>query len=347
VKQLLETDARMEFAFTDNFPSLAVGVGREIAEKLSLTAINFLQARTRNWDLIVFADHNRACRFAPHIPKLQVYHSLTGGKIIDGENFRFGAQQTAHHNQPIYKLMLVPSEKMKRRALTINPRLGKSIAVVGDPFVDTLCSMNAKRETIRAELGFSPDDTVILLQSTFGEHSLIESMGVGILEATQSLLREYKFVLSTHPAHWSGPHFKKSIHDLITGQRGQGITVMEPGDSWERYAIASDACLSDHSGLVYNYALLGKPLAMIKLPDGLIGEAAEESIIYDAVPHLHSCSELPELLDALTRNFSSKKLAQTTSILVSYPGRAHELIRHHLYELLKCSPPGTALSPPH
>lgn len=342
VQRLLEQDMRVDFALTNARRSQNPEVSREIAIRMDLPYQTFYESRTRKWDLIVFSDHSGVCRFAPQLPKLQVYHSLSGGKVIEGENYRFGAKHTIYRNKPLYDLMFVSSYGMERRALATNSLLKGRLAVVGDPDVDNLLAMNANREAIRQELGFRETDKVILIQSTIRQHSLIESMGAKILKIVGTLLSEYKFVLSTHPNYWTTPPSHPSIFELIIQQRLNGITVMSPGDSWERYAIASDACLSDYTGLVCNYALLKKPLAMIKMTDGLLSDGAEESIIYDAVPHLDFPEELPQLLASLIEDFPLEKLTRATSQILSCPGQSETLMRAHLYELLNLDPRAAA-----
>jgi hypothetical protein len=339
-QRLLRHDPRLEFSFTVESPRPPVAWELAAARSLGMPLVSHLRARLQNWDLLLLADHGGAGRFAPHLPKVQLYHSLSGGKMVDGENYRFAPSRTLRRGRPLYERMFVPGEAMCARALRGNPALGATIAVIGDAGVDAMIAMNARRAILRRELGFLPDERVVLVQSTFGAHSLMEAMGEELCEVIATLPGRYRFVLSTHPKHWSGDSrgSHENLRATLRRQREKGVVVLEMDDPWERYAIASDLCVSDHTGLVCNYAMLGKPIIMLLLPPDILSEGSEELMVYNVVPHLPQAAALPDLLARVERDYPLDGLQRVARAIVSCIGQADTRMRDHFYQLLRLPP---------
>ncbi|WP_433871278.1 hypothetical protein [Saccharopolyspora sp. CA-218241] len=133
--------------------------------------------------------------------------------------------------------------------------------VVGDPCYDRLAASLPMREHYRRELG-TGDRTLVLLASTWGEHSLFGARGGLAAELVDLLPPErYQVALVLHPNVWTR-HTRMQLELWTRRARAGGLLLVPPLRAWQAAMVAADVVISDHGSLTCYAAALGKRLLL-------------------------------------------------------------------------------------
>jgi len=340
LRRLVDSDSRLSFVITA--PSKTeFGSFAERCRSENLSRSGYLRSRLLPWDLIVFADHWIAPSFDPASKKLLVNHAISGGKIVHGLPYRYNPDLINYPDgRRLYDRIFEASQEICNRVLAHQPDLTDVIAVVGDLRADQLLAMQADREEIRQRLGFEKSEIVVLVQSTWGP-SIMESMGRELIAQCRRLTKQnrYRFILSTHPKHWSGAYAEKHPWGkFLLGQEGDDFVIAKPEDDWAPLMIASDITLTDHTSLAVTYALLGKPMLYVALPEAKLVEQFPVWKLSRVLPQLSEPETLEADLQKALTQFPADEVAAIAAEIVAYPGEAANRMTKHFYELLNLSP---------
>lgn len=337
--ELIRDDKRIELRFTGPpYHGHSDRSTRELANQLSLPFTGYAMARTRLWDLILFADNASAEAFHPDIPKIQIYHSLGSGKIIGGENYRYGRRAFREDGRPVFTKMLEASDEIRQLAIAARPALADVIVTVGDLNADAMLSLQSHRDEIRESLGFNRSDKVVLIQSTWGDASLMESVGAALIAEAHKLARRgaYRFILSTHPNHWHGTYAEQHPWgEFIRSKERDGFLVIKPGQRFEEYHVAADVAITDHTGLSLNFALLHKPMVFVPISADTVMPNSWEAQLYALSPKLTDPASLESTLHEAISNYPIDELRALSAKIDSCPEMAAERIREEIYSVLQ------------
>ena len=314
-----------------------VAEARTLAPTLEAPFVPVWSAAMQWWDLILFSAHHAPHRFHPAVPKLFIHHSYDSGKKANGADHRYGAPFVLdEQGESLYSAYLEMSEATRERVEAELPALAGRIRVVGDLMADRMFDATTRRDEVRAELGFSPEDRVVIMMSTWGAESMMEAMGETLIEAAEGLVGTYRFVLSTHPNHWTGPYSEKHPWgDRLLATRANGFDVITPDDDWTRFAIASDAAISDHTSLAVTYALLGRPLFFVPVDEAVMTLGTLGRQLYDALPRIDGAHQLENTLKTAWSDYPKANLETISRRIDSYPGEAATRIRAEVERLVE------------
>lgn len=310
---------------------------RPLAEQLGHRYVPYWKARMQWWDLIVFPEYRAADRFHPDAPKVLVNHFLGGGKMINGKEYRF-ERELVHMGRPMFRKIFDASYASRERAIAADPKLAEQIVVVGDLRSDEMFKLVDRREEIRRELGFQPDDTVVLVQSTWGPQSIMERWGPELLDEALKIQdgTEFRFIASTHPLHWSGRRVAEHPWgEHLLSLQPRGLRVVRPEDDWGVSMVASDMVISDNTSLAATYCQLGKPLMFIDGLEDFVPEGSTVGKLYEISPHLASADDLHRTLCQVQDDYPYEQLRHIAYGVNAYPGEAEKKIRAELMEELE------------
>jgi len=339
LREVFSDDSSVEFAVTDSPRGTA---NRALIEKWcrqhGLDYLPFGRARWRTWDLMIFADHDDMARFPVDVPKVRISHGIFGSKLVGGVPYRYDPKWIEYRRKVFYSRMFEPSEYAVECALSHNPKLDSIAVAVGDLSADRLLSLRPERDGIRAGFGYFPNDFVILLQSTYGATSLMESIGKALVGKCINLAeaKGWKFILQTHPHHWTGPHAVDHPYGqfLLKQEDKPGITVIHPDEDWAPHMIASDMVITDHTSLSMTYALLSKPTLFVDVPGTQLIEGNPGHRLAQILPKLSSVGNLAEDIKRARDTFPREQVAEIAKDILSYPGEAVERMRSELLGFL-------------
>lgn len=341
VADLIRDDPRIELSLTAPASHGHAGTpGRDLASKAMVGYVPYIRARAAKWDLVVYASNGFTHAYRPQIPRILINHSLTGGKIISGQNTRYGKGNTMSRGLPTFTRMFEASETVRQRAVEQNPSLSEVVVLVGDLRTDRMLGNVQSQELIRGEYGIESDKPVVLIQSTWGKASLMEAYGDQILPAARHLAEggKYHVLISIHPNHWgNSPHAKQQPWgSRALEYETDGLTILRPGNNWERYLVMADVAITDHTANAAVFAMLKRPMLFIEIPEDVVLPDSIERKLYDLCPRLHtdSLDHLEaEIRHAIDR-YVATQLETLVPDIVSCPGEAEVRILEQIYDVL-------------
>ncbi len=295
-------------------------------------------ARLWAWDLVIVATHVEP--FHPMIPVVRVLHGIgSSSKIVKGHEFTYGPSRVLRADgRARYSRIFESSESRAREVERHVPALVGHLAVTGSLAADELLDRQGAVAQIRREMGFGSSERVIVSLSTFGPHSLMETVGRPLIREMRRLTAEgrYRFVVCTHPNLWAAQRRPEQPWDeFLRRQRQYGLTIIEPGEDWTHALVAADAAISDHTSLATAFALLGKPLAFVDVDASALQSGSTMSRLIEVSPTLSDPAELGQFLDGLLEQGQPPQLGAIAAEVVSYPGQAASRTSAELYRLLE------------
>ncbi len=303
--------------------------------------INIIFALVLYWDLIIFVNHpwGFGIWFAPFIKKIYINHGLHTGKINNrqGEDGVYGpCRVNRPFKRPYYQCMLVSSEHEKKQAIFENPFLKDRLYVAGFLKADNLVKQNYQREAIRHKLNLSPHTVVIHIISTWGSHSLMQTIGEELLDEAVRLADKTncQFIFSLHPRHDEfGDIQSRFRNDILDNFEKKGLTVNR-GLDWEEYVIAADCAISDHSSLSLYYFLLNKPVSYIKVQSTEYLEDYLFNFLNQNFPCLNQANELVAIVHQLMTNDFKVPINKVKKMILSHQGKSAERYLQKIEQLL-------------
>lgn len=297
------------------------------------------------WDMALFGTHGSDLFFGRTTARVHVQHGIGAGKRVDGHNFTYGPRWALWRGQPKYEVMLEASHAVRDRAVAACPQLGPVITVVGDLAADRLLASLPARDTYRQALGIAPDETAILVTSTWGPYGLMARMGPRLLPALLRLSGKRRVMLTMHPHLWSGHHgdrrhWARRLSAYVHG----GLLVCHPDETWVPYLAAADIAVTDHGSLGVYWSLLSRPTITIPAPTHLCAPGSRIAALHHSSLTLADPDVLDETITKALATFDPENHAGQRDAVVSYPGQAARRVRDALYQLLHLTPPAV---PPH
>ncbi|MCX4727238.1 hypothetical protein [Streptomyces sp. NBC_01306] len=236
-------------------------------------------------------------------------------------------------------------EQLERLRLSC-PEAVPTAVLAGDPCFDRILAALPSRESFRRRLGVTPGQRLVVLNSTWGPHSLFaqESFPWLLRELTGSLpVDEYRICAVLHPNIWHG-HGPGQIDRWLRRARDAGLTVIPPLGPWRQALVASDAVIGDHGSVTFYAAAIGRPVLLGAFPHEDLDPASPVAALGRTAPHLRPYKpprpQIEGLLDGWFPGRHDAVTAQTTSA----PGESGTLLRRTFYRLLRRDePPWPAL----
>jgi hypothetical protein len=282
--------------------------------------------------------------------RIHLFHGVAGKYRLDAPA----------HIAPVvatFDRLLFPNrDRLMRYAAAglVDPE-GPVPVLVGYPKVDCLVDGSLNRPAIQDGLGLDPCVPTVLYAPTWSPYSSLHAAGESIIASLARL--GVNVIVKLHDrsyersARASGTvDWRKRLEDVCREHRvhlAQGFDVAP-------YLFVSDALVTDHSSVGFEFMLLDRPVVVIDCPE-LIEKA---QVSPDKVAMLRSASQLTSAnraADAVRRSLRdpdglSERRKQVASELFYCPGTAATRAARSIYGLLGiCTPdalPGDAATPP-
>lgn len=125
--------------------------------------------------------------------------------------------------------------------------------VVGDPCFDRLQASLTERDRYRRLLGATGGRRLVVVSSTWSEHSLLGRCPDLPLRLVRELpVDEYAVAVVLHPNIWS----RHNPQDLLREAVAAGLLVVPPQNGWQAALVAADWVVGDHGSVsLYGAAL--------------------------------------------------------------------------------------------
>lgn len=311
-------------------------------DQIQVQALDFKQAVSRNWHLILLCHHEHSARFLPKIPKVFIQAGLGAGELTGRGSVYDRSLISDDAGKALYSCVFVPSQAAYERMAPGDDVFRSVARVVGDPVADRLVVSNSLREQYREKVGVFGSQRVVLLSSTWSRGSLWE-LGIGRLLAEACQLPEdYVPLLRLHPRLWettSGGY----IENIVAPYEGR-VRLLPPGSDWIPQLVAADVTIGDFGSLALYTSFLGRPFLKFPTEATYCPESPASTYLreFNTLSLEFSKYPLVTQIASATGSFDSRQFADLEEI-ATFRGISRRLIRPYLYKAMRLPEPAGEL----
>lgn len=345
---LLEADHRLEVQFTtpataDTWPGV-----EEYVRDAGGVVLPWHQVLRTRFDLALAASYSEIDKL--DAPVLVVPHGMGGGR---SRRSPWTTAQDVGQMRPRDVLMrngrVVPAavavahEADARRWRADCPEAAERIVVAGDPCFDRIQASVPFRDLYRRALGVRPDQTLVLLSSTWSRFSLFG----GDLDVWSRVLDElpadrYRVVAALHPNIWA-LHGRRQVLAWLADHMAGGLGVVPPEEGWRAGLAAADVLVGDHGSVTRYGAALGVPVLMSAACGQDVPDGGSAALLRSLCPTIDQERGLENQLAAAVTGHRPDRYAALAESVSSCPGRSSAILRSTMYRLLDLPEPARAV----
>lgn len=345
---LVETDPRVEVQFTtpataDTWPGID-----EYVRGTGGVVLPWHQVLRTRFDLALAASYSEIDKL--DAPVLVVPHGMGGGRsrrspwTTPGDIGQVRPRDVLMRDgRVVPAAVAVAHESDARRCQADCPEAADRIVVAGDPCFDRIQASVPLREVYRRTLGVRPDQTIVMLSSTWSRHSLFG----GDLEVWSRVLNElpadrYRVIAAAHPLIWSC-HGRRQVLAWLADHMAAGLGVLPPQEGWRAGLISADIVIGDHGSVTRYGAALGVPVLMGAASTQDIPEGGSAALLRRLSSTLDPNADLEMQVVAAIAEHQPDRYAELAEVVTSRPGRAAEILRATAYRLLDLAEPARSV----
>lgn len=267
VTRLLRPEDGIAVSFTVN-PGSVFGEGlADYFDGLGARVLSWREATRRPFDLAV------ACAVHPSMrrldaPLLVMPHGAGYNRLVTESTGDPAAPAGLSRRELMHRGRVVPAaigvsheDQIARLARTC-PQAVPKARLIGDYCWDRIEQSRPRRDLYRAGLGVGPGRRLVVINSTWSEHSLLgrdpelPTKMVAALPAD-----EFAVALVLHPNVWVR-HSRHGVHQRLSRAMDAGLLVLPPEEGWRAALIASDWVVGDHGSTTFYSAALHRVLLL-------------------------------------------------------------------------------------
>ncbi|MFI9362117.1 hypothetical protein ACIG5E_13805 [Kitasatospora sp. NPDC053057] len=202
--------------------------------------------------------------------------------------------------------------------------------VVGDPCFDRILRSERSRDGYRAALGAVDGRRLVVVNSTWSEHSLFGRHP----DLPQRLVRrlpadEYTVAVVLHPNVWS----RHDPEALLDDARRMGLRLIPPHRGWQAALVAADCLIGDHGSVSVYGAALERRTLLVATGAAELDPRSPSYAFGQHAPALDPDGDLAAQLElALARDPAD--LSDLTDRSLAHRGRSARVLRPLLYSFL-------------
>ncbi|MCK7622018.1 CDP-glycerol glycerophosphotransferase family protein [Streptomyces sp. RS10V-4] len=232
-----------------------------------------------------------------------------------------------------------------------HPATAGRTLLIGDPCYDALLDGRNLRDRYRRALGVRDDRRLIMLSSTWRDHSLLgRDPALPARLLAELPLDDYAVALVTHP-NITAAHSGYTLRSHLASAHDAGLLAIPPTAGWQATLLAADLLIGDHGSVTFYGAALGTPLLLGAFGEDEAVAGTPMAELGRIAPRLRPQAPLrPQIERALgdgppPGDGTAERLRKVGESAFAAPGRALELLRTAVYDLL-CLPEPAAAPPP-
>lgn len=258
----LRRDPRLEFWFTTcdrAWRPNAVFSDMDARDRV----ISPSDARWMKFDAYVNTDFWNMTWLPRRAKRMHLFHGVAGKYGLDAPT------RIAPVVAVFDRILFANRDRMTRyiEAGLVDPASGQA-ALIGYPKVDCLVDGSLNRRSIERALGIDPGRPTVLYAPTWSPYSSLNRMGRQIVEALART--DVNVVVKLHDRSYDqearasgGIDWRKELEPLSARH---GVRIAAGADA-SPYLFVSDALVTDHSSIGFEYMLLDRPIVVADCPE--------------------------------------------------------------------------------
>lgn len=167
-------------------------------------------------------------------------------------------QELTHRGRVVPALIALSHQDQAARLARSCPEAADRAVVLGDPCADRIAESTRLRDRYRRELEAVDGRRLVVVNSTWGEHSLLGRCPDLPLRLVRGLpVDEFAVALVAHPNVWAW-HGRGDVLRRLAPAMDAGLQVVPPQRGWQAALIAADWVIGDHGSTTFYGADLGR-----------------------------------------------------------------------------------------
>lgn len=241
-------------------------------------------------------------RTAAHV---SMPHGFATGRSFHGETIYGERHLLNKKGAPLYRALFVGSEWERTLAVQQQPSYSDRTFAVGDLRLDALQAMVSQREAIRRRMGIAPGEKVVLVISSWGESSLLDSYSDEVVSFLSKPPPGVRPLLSVHQFARKTPAWARLVPQLRPWQETSSSNDEHVGlldYRWEEPLAAVDGCIFDHSSLAFYAAGIDVPI--VRVAPAALPQPEAPLASFDA--SMKPCARFGESVEVLLEMMNEK-----------------------------------------
>ncbi|MGW9213342.1 hypothetical protein ACWGR4_41130 [Embleya sp. NPDC055664] len=344
VLPLLRPEHGIQVSFTINPGSAFANGLPEYLGSLGVRVLSWAEATSRRFDLAVAAAVHADMRHldAPLVvmPHGAGYNRLVPASTGDGESPAGLSRRELTHDGRVFPaaIGLSHEEQWELLARTCPEALPVSV-VIGDPCFHRIVLSLSRRRRYRQPFGAVHGRRLVVVSSTWSEHSLLGRHPELPLRLIGELpVDEFVVAVVLHPNVWSY-HGPFNVRDrLLADALDAGLLIVPPERGWQAALIAADWVVGDHGSVSFYGAGLDRVTLLAATGEGEVDPASPTAAFAREAPRLDPDGDLYAQLLRTAEEHKPGALHPITARSLGAIGESPRLLRDLLYAQLGLPP---------
>ncbi|BBC31578.1 hypothetical protein SGFS_028720 [Streptomyces graminofaciens] len=344
VLALLRPEDGIEVAYTVN-PGSAFAAGlEEYLVGVGAEFVPWREATRRRFDLAVSCTVNASMRrlgcpliVLPHGAGYNRLVPETTGDAVSPAGL--SRRELMHWGRVVPAAIGVSHEEQIERLAQVCPPAAPRALVVGDWCFDRIRASLERRDVYRARLGVGAGRRLVVLHSTWGEHSLLGRCPDLPLRLVAALpVDEFAVAAVLHPNVWAW-HRPHSVYQRLATAMDAGLMVIPPHEGWRAAVVAGDWVVGDHGSTSFYSAAADRVTLLAATGLDELDPASPTADFARTAPRLDPDGDLYEQLRQAARQHSPERLRPIVDRQLGVRGEAGTILRRWIYGRLGIDPP--------
>ncbi|WP_431999978.1 hypothetical protein [Streptomyces sioyaensis] len=339
VMRLLRPEDGIAVSYTVNPGSVFADGLADYFDGLGARVLSWREATRQRFDLAV------ACAVHPSMrqldaPLMVMPHGAGYNRLVTESTGDPGAPAGLSRRELMRGGRVLPAaigvsheEQIARLARTC-PQAVPVAHLIGDYCWDRIEQSRPRRDLYRARLGVGHGRRLVVVNSTWSEHSLLGRYPDLPAKLVTGLpADEFAVALVLHPNVWAR-HSRHRVHQRLARAMDAGLLVLPPEEGWRAALIASDWVVGDHGSTTFYSAALHRVLLLAATGLDELDPDSPTAALSRAAPRLDPDGDLLAQLLAAAEQHSPQRLQAPVDGQLAARGEAGRRLQEVMYPFL-------------
>lgn len=351
VMQLVRPEHGIEVSFTIN-PGSVFGDGlEEYLADLGVPVLTWKEARRRTFDLAVACAVHPSMRHLDARELMVMPHGAGYNRLVAESTGDTAAPAGLSRRELMRRGKVMPSyigvshEDQIARLARSCPEAVPHAILVGDYCFDRIEASLPRRDVYRERLGVAGGQRLVVVNSTWSEHSLLgRCPDLPLRLTTQLPADEFAVAVVLHPNVWAR-HSRYGVLERLAKAMDAGLLVIPPHEGWRAAVIAGDWIVGDHGSTSFYAAALDRVTLLAATGLDELDPASPAADFARRAPRLDPDGDLLEQLLRAAGQHLPGGLEDVVDRQLDARGDGGRLVQRRIYEVLEVDPPREAPEP--
>ncbi|NEB00926.1 hypothetical protein [Streptomyces sp. SID13726] len=320
--------------------AFADGLHEYLASVVGQNLLTWKEATRRSFHLAV------ACAVHPSMrrldaPLMVMPHGAGYNRLVSESTGNATSPAGLSRKELVHRGKVVPAaiglshRDQLARLFQTCPEAAPRAHVIGDWCFQQLKESEGQRDWYRTRLGVSDGRRLVVIHSTWSEHSLLGRHPHLPLDLVTALpADEFAVAAVFHPNVWAR-HSWATVRERLRGPMDAGLMVIPPQEGWRAAVVASDWVIGDHGSTTFYSAAADRLTLLATTGIEELDPVSPAAAFGRTAPALDPKGDLYEQLLRAEREHEPRALHPVIDSQLADVDKSGELTRNRMYAFLE------------